>query len=107
MWSAPGFLAPCRLRIAVPAGHASEYRRPPIPSRAEGDSGGRSLVFTHGRALSRKAGRPASRRRQLAAYLRRSASRGGKARAKVLTAEERHERARQTAEARWARRKPR
>ena len=31
----------------------------------------------------------------------------GKVRAKVLTAEERHERARQAAEARWARRKPR
>jgi hypothetical protein len=34
-------------------------------------------------------------------------SRGGKARAKVLTAKERHESARQAAGDRWARRKPR
>lgn len=53
MWSAPGFLAPCRLRIAVPAGQASKYRRPPCRRGRGGDSGGRSLFFTHGEGLAR------------------------------------------------------
>jgi hypothetical protein len=72
-----------------------------MPLRAGDDSGGRSLFFTHGEGSASRSPKA------LAAYLRRSASRGGKARAKVLTAEERHERAGQAAEARWARRKPR
>jgi len=78
-----------------------------MPSRAGGDSGGRSLFLTAGRSLEPQSGLASKSPEALAAYLRRSASRGGKARAKVLTAEERHERARQAAEARWARRKPR
>jgi hypothetical protein len=79
-----------------------------MPSRAGGDSGGRSLVFfTHGEGLEPQSG-SASKSPQAARCLPQTICEPWReARAKVLTAEERHERARQTAEARWARRKPR
>jgi hypothetical protein len=70
-------------------------------------SGGRALFFTPGRRLEPQSGSASRSPKALAAYLRRSARRSGKPRAKVLTAEERHESARQAAEDRWARRKPR
>jgi hypothetical protein len=107
MWSTLGFPAPCRLRVGVPAGQALEYRRSRMPSRAGGDSGGRSLFFTHRRSLEPQSGSANKSPKALAAYLIRSASRSGTARARVLTAEEPHECARQAAEARWTRRKPR
>jgi hypothetical protein len=67
-----------------PAGFGCSTRRTsfgvssaPMPSRAGGDFGGRSLFFTHGEGLEPQSGSASKSPQALAAYLRRSASRGG------------------------------